>query len=48
LLSPLFVILLLSLGSGVPLLEKRVDEKWGGREDYEAYKKGTPVLIPKL
>ena len=47
-LSPLFVTLLLTRGSGVPLLEKRADEKWGGQEDYEAYKKDTPVLIPKL
>ena len=46
LISPLFVILLLTRVSGVPLLEKRADEKWGGREDYEAYKARTPVLIP--
>jgi len=47
LISPLFVILLLTRVSGVPLLEKRADEKWGGQEDYEAYKKRTPVLIPR-
>jgi len=27
------------------MLEKRADEKWGGQEDYEAYKARTPVLI---
>ena len=47
LISPAFVILLLTRVSGVPLLEKRADEKWGGREDYEAYKRRTPVLIPR-
>jgi len=46
LISPLFVILLLTRVSGVPLLEKRADERWGGRDDYEAYKDRTPVLIP--
>jgi len=46
LISPLFVALLLTRVSGVPLLEKRADEKWGGQDDYEAYKAGTSVLIP--
>ena len=46
-ISPIFVTLLLTRISGVPLLEKRADEKWGGREDYEAYKTRTPVLIPR-
>jgi steroid 5-alpha reductase family enzyme len=48
LISPLFVALLLTRVSGVPLLEKKADTKWGGQEDYEAYKKKTPVLIPRL
>jgi steroid 5-alpha reductase family enzyme len=48
LISPLFVALLLTRISGVPILEKRADEKWGGQEDYEAYKERTPVLIPRL
>jgi steroid 5-alpha reductase family enzyme len=47
-ISPLFVTLLITDVSGVPLLEKRADEKWGGQEDYEAYKKRTPTLIPRL
>ncbi len=46
LISPVFVALLLTRISGVPMLEKRADEKWGGQEDYEAYKERTPVLIP--
>ncbi|MCP4425111.1 MAG: DUF1295 domain-containing protein [Chloroflexi bacterium] len=48
LISPLFVTLLLTRVSGIPMLEKRADEKWGGQAEYEAYKKRTPVLIPKL
>jgi len=48
LISPIFVTLLLTRVSGVPLLEKKADTKWGGQEDYEAYKKTTPVLIPRL
>ena len=47
LISPVFVALLLTRVSGVPMLEKRADEKWGGQEDYEAYKESTPVLIPR-
>ena len=48
LISPVFVTLLLTRVSGIPLLEKKADKKWGGQADYEAYKKRTPVLIPKL
>jgi steroid 5-alpha reductase family enzyme len=47
LISPVFVILLLTRVSGVPLLEKSADKKWGGQEDYEAYKTRTPVLVPR-
>ena len=48
LVSPVFVALLLIKGSGVPLLEAKADEKWGGQPDYEAYKQNTPVLIPRV
>lgn len=48
LISPLFVTLLLTRVSGIPLLEKKADARWGGQEEYEAYKKNTPVLIPRL
>jgi len=47
LISPIFIILLLTRISGVPMLEQRADEKWGGQEDYEAYKANTSVLIPR-
>lgn len=47
LVSPLFVALLLLRVSGVPLLEKKADERWGGQPDYEVYKARTPVLVPR-
>ena len=47
-ISPLFVILLLTRISGLPMLARRADETWGGQEDYEAYKPRTPVLLPRL
>ncbi len=46
LISPVFVIFLLTRVSGIPLLEQKADERWGGQDDYEAYKRRTPVLIP--
>lgn len=48
LLSPLFVILLLTRVSGIPLLEARAEKKWGDRADYIAYRDSTPSLIPRL
>lgn len=46
LISPAFVFLLITRVSGIPLLEKKADQRWGGREDYERYKAHTPALIP--
>lgn len=48
LISPIFVTVLLTRVSGVPMLERRADKRWGGQPAYEQYKKETPVLIPKL
>ena len=45
LISPVFVYLLITRISGVPMLEKRADERWGGDPDYELYKDRTPVLM---
>ena len=44
LISPLFVYLLLTRISGIPLLESRSQAKWGDSPDYQAYKARTPVL----
>lgn len=46
LVSPVFVFLLITRVSGIPLLEKHADETWGGQEEYEAYKARTSVLVP--
>jgi steroid 5-alpha reductase family enzyme len=45
LISPVFVFFLLTRVSGVPMLEQAADQRWGGQDDYEAYKQDTPVLV---
>ena len=47
LISPVWVVLQLTLISGIPMLEDKAEKRWGGQEDYEAYKESTPVLIPR-
>lgn len=47
LISPVFVAFLLTKVSGVPLLEQKSDQRWGGQQDYETYKRNTPVLMLK-
>jgi steroid 5-alpha reductase family enzyme len=47
LISPLFVYLLLTRVSGIPMLESRADERWGDEPEYQAYKARTPVLFPR-
>lgn len=44
--SPVFISFLLICVSGVPLLERKADKKWGNQKDYQAYKANTNVLIP--
>ncbi len=46
-LSPIFVALLITRVSGVPLLEAKAESKWGGTPEYQAYKERTPILIPR-
>lgn len=45
-ISPLFVMLLLTRVSGIPMLEAYADKTWGGQDDYETYKRRTSILIP--
>ncbi len=45
LVSPLFVYLLLTRASGVPLLEAKADKRYGDNPAYQAYKDRTPVLM---
>ena len=47
LISPVFVAVLLTRISGIPPLEAKADKRWGGQDDYEEYKRNTPVLIMK-
>jgi len=44
LISPVFVYVLLTRISGLPMIERRADRKWGDDPDYQAYKARTPVL----
>lgn len=46
LISPLFVVLLLTRVSGIPLLAKKGLEKWGEEPEYQAYLKNTSLLFP--
>lgn len=45
-LGPLFITLLISFVSGIPLLEKSADEKWGTDEEYLRYRRTTSILVP--
>lgn len=47
LISPVFVAILITKVSGVPMLEAKADERWGDQPDYQDYKENTPVLIPR-
>ena len=47
LISPVFVILLLTRVSGIPMLEARAEKRWGNDEEFRAYTDITPVLIPR-
>lgn len=47
LISPIFVIVLLTQISGVRMLEHRSDKRWGNDPAYQAYKSDTPVLVPR-
>lgn len=48
LLSPLYIVLLLLFVSGIPLLEKAANKKWGTSSAYIQYKKEVPVLLPTI
>ena len=44
-LSPLFVLLLLTKGSGIPILDERAMAKWGDNPAYLAYRSRTSKFI---
>ena len=47
-LSPVFVALLLTKVSGIPLLEKSGLKRWGRDPKYQQYLKNTAALVPFL
>ena len=47
LVSPLFVTLLLTRISGIPMLEARAKKRWGDEPAYQSYVARTPVLVPR-
>jgi steroid 5-alpha reductase family enzyme len=44
--SPLYILLILLFVSGIPLLEKQAQEKYGQNTDYQEYKERTSLFIP--
>jgi steroid 5-alpha reductase family enzyme len=46
LISPVFVFVLLNYISGVQMLERSADKRWGEDPEYKAYKARTSELIP--
>ena len=45
-IGPLFITAILLFLSGLPLLEKSGDKKYGEQEEYVRYKRGTSILVP--
>ena len=48
LLSPLFVYLLLTKVSGIPILEAQAEKNWGKQKDYQIYKKKHSSVISQV
>ena len=46
LISPLFVFVLLTRISGIPMLERRAHKRWGDDPAFQAYTANTSVLVP--
>ena len=47
-ISPVFVYLLLTKVSGIPILDRRALSKWGDDPEYQAYRERVPAMIPLL
>ena len=47
-ISPVFIFLLLTKISGIPILDRRALEKWGDDVEYQKYRENTPALFPRL
>lgn len=48
LVSPIWIVVLLTSISGIPPTEKSADKKWGKDKGYQKYKQRVPVLIPRF
>jgi steroid 5-alpha reductase family enzyme len=48
LISPIYIASLIIFVSGIPLLEKSADARWGSHPQYQKYKSVTGVLLPKI
>jgi len=46
LISPLFIAAVLLFATGIPILEKSADHRWGKDKAYQDYKRRTSILIP--
>jgi steroid 5-alpha reductase family enzyme len=46
--GPLYIMIILLFGTGIPTVEKQADKKWGDQPDYLEYKRKTSILIPWL
>ena len=47
-ISPVFVFLLLTKLSGIPILDRRALERWGDDGAYLKYRENTPALFPRF
>tara|TARA_Y100000768_G_scaffold72583_1_gene51220 strand:+ start:108 stop:848 length:741 start_codon:yes stop_codon:yes gene_type:complete len=45
-ISPIFVYILLTRMSGINMLEKIADQRYGHLDEYLEYKEKTPILVP--
>lgn len=45
-IGPIFITLLLLFVSGIPLVERNADEKYGSDEAYRDYRRRTSILVP--
>jgi steroid 5-alpha reductase family enzyme len=47
LISPIFVFILLTRISGIPMLNSASKKRWSDDPEFQAYKESTPVLFPR-
>jgi len=47
-ISPIFIFILLTRISGIPILEERAMARWENDPEYQKYRENTPALVPSL